>query len=102
MASLPTGRSLSGIVGTCTRLTICGNVSPKSGLPVLRYLTNQLVSTVRFIRLVSLLAVVFDPVAWLLGRVRNGSKLIAWLPLETRYAFRKSRWVNSSRVFWLR
>ena len=32
----PIGKSLFGMAGTFTRLTICGKVSPKSGLPVLR------------------------------------------------------------------
>src|SRR5262249_35970049 len=82
IASLCIGRSLFGIAGTLTRLTICGKVSPKSGFPSLRYRVYQLVSTVRFIRFVSLFALLFAPVAWLLGNVRNASRLTAFAPLD--------------------
>src|SRR5215471_21867995 len=71
IASLCRAKWLFGIAGRFIRSTIWGKVSPKSGLPELRYRVYQLVSTVRFIKFVSLLALLFEPVAWLLGNVRN-------------------------------
>src|SRR5580704_3013507 len=38
--------------GTFTKLIACANVAPRSGFVVLWYRVNQLVSTVRFMRLV--------------------------------------------------
>jgi hypothetical protein len=57
----------------------------------------QLVSTFRFIRLVSR-PICFAPVALLLGSVRNSSRSTASSPFERRYAFRNAAWLCSSSV----
>src|SRR5580698_6227564 len=86
-----------GIPGTFVNVIACGNVAPKSGLVALRYLVNQLVSTLIFMRLVSR-PIFLAPIAWLLGKVRNSLKFTPGAPLDSRYAFRKAAWVCSSRV----
>src|SRR5713101_5261749 len=78
-----------GIAGCCptNRLgTACGNANPgsRSGLFArLRYLVHQLVSTVSCMRFVSR-PICRAPVAVLLGKVRNWSRLTASAPFEAR------------------
>src|SRR6266705_865757 len=82
---------LRGMAGNLPILrlgTAWGNANPgsRSGLFArLRYRVHQLVSTVSCIRLVSR-PICCAPVAWLLGKLRNGSRLTASAPFESRYA----------------
>src|SRR6266404_9962170 len=79
---------LLGIAGCCPTLrlgTAWGNVNPgsRSGLFArLRYRVHQLVSTVSCIRFVSR-PICRAPVALLLGRVRNWSRLTGVAPFDT-------------------
>src|SRR5215472_5250241 len=81
---------LLGIAGCCPTFklrTACGNFEPKSGLVVLRYRVQKLVSTVSRVRLVSR-PICRAPSALLLGSRRNRSKLTGGAPWEAKYAFR--------------
>src|SRR6185369_9774046 len=65
------------------------NVGSKSGLcPLLRYRVHQLVSTVSCMRFVSR-PICRAPVALLLGKVRNGSRVTGDAPFADRYALMK-------------
>src|ERR1700722_4456254 len=78
-------------------VTACGKVAPKSGFCALRYRVNQLVSTLRFMRLVRG-GVLEEPVAVLPCRVRNLSRLTGSAPCNSKYAFRNAAWLISSLV----
>src|SRR5947209_11995835 len=84
-----TSSSVLGIAVCCPTANVgiaLGNLSPKSGFLVrLRYRVHQLVSTVSCIRFVSR-PICCAPVALLLGKVRNASRLTVSAPLEARYA----------------
>jgi hypothetical protein len=57
----------------------------------------QLVSTFSFCRFVSR-PICWAPVALLLGRVRNASRLTCSAPIDFKYAFRNAAWLISSSV----
>src|SRR3984885_147431 len=97
MLDNPKSALVFGIAGTLANVIACGNVAPKSGFVGLRYLVYQLVSTVRFIRLVSR-PIFCAPSALLLGKVRNSSKFTAGAPINWRYALRNVAWLSSSSV----
>src|SRR5215831_7479959 len=86
--------SLLGIAGNCPLLklgTACGKVKvgSRSGLLArLRYRVHQLVSTVSCMRLVRR-PICRAPLALLLGKVRNTSRLTGLAPTDIRYALMK-------------
>src|ERR1700733_3710286 len=98
MLDNPKSALVLGIAGTLANVIACGNVAPKSGFVELRYLVYQLVSTVRFMRLVSRPIFWFAPSALLLGKLRNSSRFTSGAPINCRYAFRKLAWLSSSKV----
>src|SRR5580704_7977105 len=95
--------SVIGMAGNCPLAklgTAWGNLKPglRSGFfALLRYRVYQLVSTVSCMRLVRR-PIWLAPVALLLGKVRNWSRLTVSAPLEARYALMKVSWLSSSSV----
>ena len=78
-----TSASLIGIAGWWRIVIACGNFAPKSGLVELRYRVYQLVSTSSEVSDVRR-PICFAPVALLLDRVRNASRLTGSAPLDSR------------------
>src|SRR5438128_12679383 len=77
--------SFNGIAGWFLMTKGPLNAAPKSGFFPLRYRVYQLRSTLRFMRFVSRL-ICLAPVAWLLGRFRNGSRSTGTSPLDLKKA----------------
>src|SRR5579862_1492728 len=74
-----------------------GAFGSKSGLVMLRYRDQKLVSIVSFVRFVSRSFPV-EPVAVLPGIVAKGLRSTASEPFDSRYAFKNAAWLISSSV----
>src|SRR6202035_2316777 len=89
--------SFKGIAGWFLITSGPLNTAPKSGFSPLRYRVYQLRSTLRFMRLLIRL-ICRAPVAWLLGRTRNGSRSTGTSPFDRKKAAKEAAWLSSSSV----